>query len=120
MKNSFFIFFIFFIFSPVSNAQILMPYNLDFEEGYLAWELSKKSIANGFNISISDSGAYSGEKYIVLKHSTGKNIISATFYQQVDANFYKNKKVKFEAWYGWNRMEFHLSCLLAQKIQKFK
>ena len=91
-----------------------MPYNLDFEEGYLAWELSKKSISNGFNISISDSGAFSGEKYIVLKHSTGKNIIPATFYQQVDANFYKNKKVKFEAMVrvgtGWNSPVLFISA----------
>ncbi len=106
IKNKFALLFVFLMATTVSNSQILMPYNLDFEEGTVGWELSKKSKSNGFSVFLSDSNSFYGQKHIKLSHATGKNIIPATFYQQIDANFYKHKKVRFSAMlrieHGWN------------------
>ena len=101
MQKVFFIFSLFFIINYVNYSQMITPYNLDFEESYsnkiIGWELNKKSIENGYEISISSEQAYSGNKCLQLEHNPNKAESYAIFSQRIDASVYKNKKVRFSA-----------------------
>lgn len=101
MQKVFFIFSLFFIINYVNYSQMIIPYNLDFEESYsnkiIGWELNKKSIENGYEISISSEQAYSGNKCLQLEHNPNKAESYAIFSQRIDASVYKNKKVRFSA-----------------------
>lgn len=105
MKTRLLLFIIFLLLFDLSNniyAQLLTPYNLDFEENYFnnitGWNLSRRSEENGFIVSIDQSSPFSGSQSVKLEHTSKKNIGNATFSQTIDASIYRNRQVKFSAW----------------------